>query len=81
MADRGANFLGANIDAVEVAGRFGVPPSRAQNFHNDSEGVALNYKVTSEAIASFRAAPACATLDDNWSAEIEKDYKRRGGKR
>ncbi len=37
-------FLGANIDAVEVAGRFGVPPSRAQNFHNDSEGVALNYQ-------------------------------------
>ncbi len=74
-------FLGANIDAVEVAGRFGVAPSRAQNFHNDSEGIALNYKVVSEAVASFRAAPACATLDDNWSAEIQKDFKRRGGSR
>ncbi len=74
-------FLGANIDAVEVAGRFGVAPSRAQNFHNDGEGIALNYKVVSEAVASFRAAPASAPLADDWSAEIQKDYKRRGGKR
>jgi uncharacterized protein YegL len=74
-------FLGANIDAVEVAGRFGVAPSRAQNFHNDGEGIALNYKVVSEAVASFRAAPEGATLDDDWSTDIQKDYKRRGGKR
>ena len=32
-------FLGANIDAVEVANRFGVTRNRAQNFHNDSEGI------------------------------------------
>jgi uncharacterized protein YegL len=73
-------FLGANIDAVEVAGRFGVAPSRAQNFHNDSEGIALNYSVVSEAVASFRAAPAGAALDDDWNKAIQKDYKRRGGK-
>ncbi len=74
-------FLGANIDAVEVAGRFGVAASRAQNYHNDVEGIALNYKIVSEAVASFRAAPAGAALDDNWSAEIQKDYRRRGGRR
>ena len=70
-------FLGANIDAVDVANRFGVARNRAQNFHNDSEGVALNYRVVSEAVASFRAAPCCAPLPDDWSAEIESDYKRR----
>ncbi len=73
-------FLGANIDAVEVAGRFGIAPSRAQDFHNDTEGIALNYKVVSEAVASFRAAPNCAALHDDWSAEIQKDYKQRGGR-
>jgi uncharacterized protein YegL len=36
-------FLGANIDAVSVAGRFGIAPDRAQSFFNDSEGIALNY--------------------------------------
>jgi len=74
-------FLGANIDAVEVANRFGVAKSRAQNFHNDSEGIALNYAVVSEAVASFRAAPVGASLDDEWSKDIQADYKKRGGKR
>jgi uncharacterized protein YegL len=74
-------FLGANIDAVEVAEQFGVARNRAQSFHNDSDGIALNYSVVSETVASFRAAPACAPLRDDWSAEIESDYKRRGGKR
>ena len=74
-------FLGANIDAVDVANRFGVARNRAQNFHNDSEGIALNYAVVSETVASFRAAPCGASLNDDWSAEIQKDYKRREGKR
>lgn len=74
-------FLGANIDAVEVADRFGVDRSRAQNFHNDSEGIALNYEVLSQTVASFRAAPKGAALDEDWSAEIQEDYKKRGGKR
>jgi uncharacterized protein YegL len=74
-------FLGANIDAVEVANRFGVAKSRAQNFHNDGEGIALNYAVVSEAVASFRAAPVGANLDDDWSRDIQADYKKRGGKR
>jgi len=74
-------FLGANIDAVEVAGRFGVSLNRAQNYHNDSEGIALNYRVLSEAVASYRSAPAGASLDDDWSEEIQEDYEKRGGKK
>ena len=73
-------FLGANIDAVEVANRFGVARSRAQNFLNDSKGIELNYCVLSEAVSLFRAAPCEASLDDEWSADIQKDYKKRGGK-
>ena len=74
-------FLGANIDAVDVANRFGVASNRAQNFHNDSEGVALNYHVLGETIACYRSAPACASIDDNWSAQISADFKKRGGKK
>src|SRR5574344_754855 len=36
-------FLGANIDAVEVAGRFGIKANRAVNYECDSEGTKLNY--------------------------------------
>ena len=74
-------FLGANIDAVEVADRFGVAKSRAQNFHNDSEGIALNYAVLNETVSFLRAAPSGTSFDDNWIAEIQAEYKKRGGKR
>lgn len=68
-------FLGANIDAVETAGRFGIPADRAQNYHADSEGVELNFRVMSEAVATFRE---CAAMPEGWNDEIQKDYKKRG---
>jgi len=71
-------FLGANIDAVEVANRFGVAGNRAQSFHNDSEGIALNYDVLGETVAAYRSAPSGACLDDSWSTKIQADYKKRG---
>jgi len=74
-------FLGANIDAVEVASRMGIARNRSQSFHNDSEGIALNYAIMSDVTACFRAAQAGKCLDDNWNAEIQADYKKRGGKR
>lgn len=70
-------FLGANIDAVETAARFGISADRAQNYHADSEGVELNFRVMSEAVATFRE---CATMPEGWNDEIKKDFKRRGGK-
>ena len=74
-------FLGANIDAVDVANRFGIPKNRAQNFHNDSEGIELNYSVLSQTVSAFREAPIGASISDEWSANIEADYKRRGKKK
>lgn len=70
-------FLGANIDAVKTAGQFGIAPDRAQNYHADGEGVELNFRVMSEAVASFRETSAMPT---GWNNEIQKDYKRRGRK-
>jgi hypothetical protein len=71
-------FLGAKIEAVETAGRFGISADRAQNYHADSEGVELNFLVISEAVTTFRE---CASMPDGWNDEIQKDYKRRGGKK
>lgn len=71
-------FLGANIDAVETAGRFGISADRAQNFHADGEGIELNFRVMSEAVATFRD---CASMPEGWNEEIQKDYKRRGGRK
>jgi hypothetical protein len=70
-------FLGANIDAVEVANSFGIARNRAQNFHNDSKGIALNYTVVSEAISFFREAHEDVGLDDDWSEKVEADFVKR----
>ena len=67
-------FLGANIDAVEAAGRFGINADRAQTYHADSQGVALNFDAVGEAVTSFRM---CAAVPEDWSDKIRKDYDKR----
>lgn len=71
-------FLGANIDAVQTASRFGIAPDRAQNYHADSEGIELNFRVMSEAVATFRE---CSAMPEGWNYEIKKDFKRRAGRK
>ena len=75
-------FLGANIDAIEVAGRFGVQANRAVNYECDSEGTQLNYEVLSKAVSRVRtcAAPTAAMAFDecgDWAEEIRADYSKR----
>ena len=75
-------FLGANIDAIAVAGKFGVQASRAVNYECDSEGTRLNYEVLSQAVSRVRAcaAPTAASAFDecdDWAEEIYADYNRR----
>jgi uncharacterized protein YegL len=71
-------FLGANIDAVETAGWFGISANRAQNYHADGEGVKLNFHVMSETVASFRK---CSAIPESWNERIEKDYRHRKSQR
>ena len=47
-------FIGANIDAVETASRYGIGADRAVNYNCDSVGTQLNYEVMSETICAFR---------------------------
>lgn len=68
-------FLGANIDAVEVAGRVGINADKAANFVNDSEGTRLNYRTLGKAILKVRA---CGTISGaDWKDEIDEDYAAR----
>jgi len=70
-------FLGANIDAVATAAQFGIGADRAANYHADSKGTQLNYKVVSEFVSNLRAN---VVMDESWKAEIDKDYEHRGRK-
>lgn len=67
-------FLGANIDAVEVAEHFGIGADRAVNYHADSKGTQLNYDVVCETISSFRENKS---INPNWKDRIGHDYKNR----
>ncbi len=71
-------FLGANIDAVGTASRFGIGADRAVNYNSDSAGTQLNYEVLADAITSVRCS---APLAADWKERIEKDYNTRFNRR
>lgn len=75
-------FLGANMDAVRVAGRFGIRPSRAVTFENDGDGIRLNYEVLSNAVSCARMSKSALDMGDAFEEEelmapIREDYRRR----
>ncbi|SEG24911.1 Uncharacterized conserved protein YegL, contains vWA domain of TerY type [Eubacterium ruminantium] len=75
-------FLGANIDAVEVAGKFGVAANRAVRYECDSVGTALNFHVMSKMVSRARACDCAEEMDDCFDDEellapIRKDYRKR----
>lgn len=71
-------FLGANIDAISTAQRFGIAPERAVNYHADSEGTRLNYETVACAMSAVRSG---RKLTEDWKAPIEADFKRRKARR
>ncbi len=71
-------FLGANIDAVETATRFGIDRDMAVDYVPDKDGVELNFRMMSEAVASYRA---CGSVPQSSLNTIRKDMKKRGGRR
>ncbi len=76
-------FLGANIDAIAEAGRFGIREDRAVNFNCDSTGTSLNYKVLSRTVSKVRHCASACEMDEalvDWNEEIRADYRQRGGK-
>ena len=67
-------FIGANIDAVETASRYGIGADRAVNYNSDGEGTHILYESVAKAVCNVRATKQ---LDENWAQEIEKDYNNR----
>lgn len=67
-------FLGANIDAVETAKRYGISEDKAVNYHCDSEGTKLNFEVMTEAIGQVRSS---VPLSASWKARIDSDFEKR----
>lgn len=67
-------FIGANIDAVKTAGRFGIGSNRAVNYHADSCGTGVVYEAVCASIGKMRAGRG---VSDDWSGSINEDYNNR----
>ncbi len=65
-------FLGANIDAVETAGTFGISADRAVTYEADSAGTVMNFRVVNEAVSCMREE---RPIQDGWKKDIE-DYQK-----
>ena len=67
-------FMGANIDAIEMASRFGIDSDRAVNYKSDKKGTQLNYESMSKVMSNLRSNHK---IDEDWKKEIDEDYKTR----
>jgi uncharacterized protein YegL len=67
-------FVGANIDAVETAGKIGIREERAVNYMADKTGTSILYESVSSAVRKMRAGEA---LPNDWGASMEEDLKKR----
>ena len=73
-------FLGANIDAIEVAGRFGISADRAVNYECDEVGTAIHYEAVAKAVSAVRKSTSKEELAfamDESMAPVRADYKKR----
>ena len=75
-------FLGANIDAIDVAGKFGVAANRAVRYECDSKGTKLNFDIMSKMVSCARSCGSAAKMteafdEDAMLEEIRDDYENR----
>lgn len=67
-------FIGANIDAVETAARYGISEDRAVNYNADSQGTQVLYDTVAQVVCNVRAS---APLSSDWGKNITEDFNKR----
>ncbi|MBQ1490670.1 MAG: VWA domain-containing protein [Blautia sp.] len=75
-------FLGANIDAVEEAGRIGIRPNQAARYEADKEGTRVGYAAASKVLCRARSRSrdhvvASLLEEEDLLAEVREDYAKR----
>ena len=67
-------FIGANIDAVETAKRYGINRDRAVDYHADSAGTHVAYDTVAETVCAQRMG---MPIEPGWASKIKKDFHSR----
>ena len=73
-------FIGANIDAVETAGHFGIGADRAINYCSDNIGTGKVYDAVAKATVAMRCCSE-ETFEEEMCAsfaEVNADFNKRG---
>ena len=70
-------FLGANMDAVETAGRLGIRENRSASYSCDSQGLEVMYERMDSSLLCLRREK---TLSPDWKKPIEEGLCKRHGK-
>ena len=68
-------FIGANIDAVEVAERVGISKERTANYVSDSVGTSMVFQALAAPISAMRRNEA---ISREWAETLEEDKASRG---
>ena len=67
-------FIGANIDAVETAARYGIGAERAVNYHADGQGTEILFKSVAKAVCNMCS---CEPISNDWRKDIDEDFENR----
>ena len=67
-------FIGANIDAVETAARYGINSDRAVNYHADKKGTKVMYEAVANAVSYVRD---CGGISSDWRNYVDEDFENR----
>ena len=68
-------FIGANIDAVEVAEKVGISRERTANYVADSMGTSMVFQALATPISAMRRN---MKIDREWAETLEEDKASRG---
>lgn len=69
-------FLGANIDAVETAAKYGVDASSAVDYHADAGGMKVAYDAVSRGVDLLRKKVRLSESAD-WRRSADEDFEGR----
>lgn len=70
-------FMGANIDAFDVASHLGISKNRAVNYHSDRKGTGAIFASMGDFFGAAMAAKSMDEVADEWRDAVDEDFKSR----
>lgn len=67
-------FLGANIDAIATAAKFGIDADHTSNFNADKKGLDVTFSSMNEFVANVRNQKLFST---SWKSSVDEDFINR----